>query len=61
MIKFDLSKTKLIYFTKARTAREASLRLPNQELVQPQELVRWLGIWFNSSLTFKQHLAIRVS
>ena len=60
-IQFDLSKTELIHFTKARAAREASLSLPNQELVQPKELVRWLGIWFDPGLSFKQHLAIRVS
>jgi hypothetical protein len=30
-------------------------------LTQPKEIARWLGIWFDSGLTFKQHLAIRVS
>ena len=39
-IQFNLAKTKLIYFTKARVARDTSLRLPNQELVQPKGLVR---------------------
>ena len=32
-IQFDLAKTELIHFTKARAAREATLRLLNQELV----------------------------
>jgi hypothetical protein len=29
--------------------------------IQPNEIVRWLGIWFDSGLAFKQHIAIRVS
>ena len=60
-IEFDLAKTELIHFTKAKEAKTASLKLPDGEVVQPKELVRWLGIWFDSNLTFKQHVAIRTS
>ncbi len=60
-IQFDLGKTELIHFTRAREAKTASLILPNQAVVEPKELVKWLGIWFDSRLIFKQHIAIRTS
>ena len=60
-IEFDLAKTELIHFTMAREAKTASLHLPNQEIIKPKELVRWLGVWFDQGLTFKQHVAIRTS
>ena len=60
-IEFDLAKTELIHFTRIKEAKTASLRLPDGEVVQPKELVRWLGIWFDPNLTFKQHVAIRIS
>ena len=61
VIEFDLAKTELLYFSMAKEAKSASLRLPNQEVVKPKELVKWLGIWFDPSLLFKQHVAIRTS
>jgi hypothetical protein len=60
-ISFDLSKTELIHFTSGREAKGATLTLPNQEVVKPKEVVRWLGIWFDSQLSFKEHVATRVS
>ncbi len=38
-IEFDVAKTELIYFTRMKEAKTASLGLPNGELVQPKELV----------------------
>ncbi len=43
-VEFDLAKTELIYFTTSKEAESRPLLLPNRELVQPKELVRWLGI-----------------
>ena len=60
-IGFDLAKTELLHFTTSKAAKTASLLLPDQDVVQPKEVVRWLGIWFDSSLSFKQHVAIRTS
>ena len=60
-IEFDLAKTELIHFTTSKEAKTASLPLPNGVSIQPKDLVRWLGIWFDSGLTFKQHVAIRTS
>ena len=60
-IEFDLDKTELIHFTKSKDAPLSNLTLPNGIIVKPKDLVRWLGIWFDNGLTFKQHLAIRIS
>ena len=60
-IQFDLAKTELIHFTTSKEAKTASLRLPNDEVIQPKEVVRWLGVWFDQGLTFKYHVAFRVS
>ena len=60
-IQFDLAKTELIHFTKMKLAKSTSLRLPNNEIVKPQELVRWLGVWFDPNLSFKEHVNIRAS
>jgi len=60
-IQFDLAKTELIHFTKMKLAKSTSLRLPNNEIVKPKELVRWLGVWFDPNLSFKEHVNIRAS
>jgi ribonuclease HI len=60
-ISFDLSKTELIHFTLGKEAKTTTLTLPNQEVVEPKEVVRWLGIWFDPKLSFKKHIDIRVS
>ena len=39
-IKFDLAKTELLYFSIAKEAKSASLRLPNQEVIKLKELVK---------------------
>ena len=60
-IQFDLAKTELLHFTAVKGSKTTSLQLPDQVVIQPKELVRWLGIWFDVHTTFKQHVAIRVS
>ena len=40
---------------------KCALKLPNGEIIQPKELVRWLGVWFDSGLTFKQYVTLRIS
>lgn len=60
-IQFDLVKTELIHFTTAKEAKTTSMKLPNGEIIEPKEVVRWLGVWFDAGLTFKQHVATRVS
>jgi len=52
-IQFDLAKTKLLYFSKSKKAKEATITLPTSECIKPAtSAVRWLGIWFDSYLNF---------
>jgi ribonuclease HI len=60
-IEFDLEKTELIHFYTGKASRDTNLILPNNEVVKPKALVRWLGIWFDQSLSFKEHVSIRIS
>ena len=58
-MQFDMEKTELIHFHSKR-----SLDLENEIysikikklIIQPKGLVKWLGIWLDSKLTFKQHV-----
>lgn len=59
-IDFDLKKTELIHFSTGKGSN-TPLTLPNGVIIQPKELVRWLGIWFDQRLSFKQHYALRIS
>lgn len=60
-IQFDLDKTELLHFTTSKEAKTATLNLPNGEVIESKEVVRWLGVWFDPGLTFKQHVATRTS
>ena len=59
-ISFNISKTELIYFYSKRTTIEEGLKLGDVE-ISPKPLVRWLGVFLDSKLTFKQHVEIRIS
>jgi len=60
-IEFDLAKTELLHFTKGKGS-EVPITLPNNEVIKPsRRAVRWLGIWFDPHLTFKEHIRIRAS
>lgn len=60
-IQFDLEKTELIHFGNTKQAKTIKLELPNNIQLSPKPLVRWLGIWFDSKLSFKEHLNIRIA
>ena len=56
-IKFDLTKTELIHFGDSNI----SIKLPDDTIVAPKLLVKWLGIWFDYKLTYKQYMDKKVS
>jgi hypothetical protein len=47
VIEFDNVKIELICFTTRQHASSAVLRLPDQTVVSPKKLVKWLGIHFD--------------
>jgi hypothetical protein len=58
-ISFDIDKTKLIYFDNSKN--KPSLKLPNGAIVLPSKVVKWLGMYYNEKLSFKEHIAYRAS
>ena len=60
-IQFDPAKTELIHFTTSKKAPPATITLPDQTIVKPKKLVKWLGIDFDNALSFKEHIATRIS
>ena len=60
VISFDVSKTKLIYFYNKRIIIKKELMLKDIK-ISPKPLVRWLGVFLDSKLTFKQHVEIKIS
>jgi ribonuclease HI len=60
-IQFDLIKTELLHFTTSKEVSAATLTLPDGKIVESKETVRWLGIWFDPALNFKEHVARRTS
>src|SRR6266581_6776584 len=60
VISFDVSKTELIHFYNKRITIEEGLKLGAIE-ISPKPLVRWLGVFLDSKLTFKQHVEIKIS
>jgi hypothetical protein len=59
-ISFNISKIKLIYFYNKRTLIKEGLKLGGIE-ISPKPLVRWLGVFLDSKLIFKQYIEIRTS
>jgi len=51
-ISFDISKTELIHFHSKRITIGEGLKLEGIEIT-PKALVRWLGVFLDSKLTFK--------
>lgn len=63
-VEFDLRKTEFLNFrskTEGSEARTTSIRLPDGNEVKSGFLVRWLGVYFDPGLTFKEYVSIRVS
>jgi len=55
----SVEKTQFICFSKKRVKPTVDLRIYGQSLKQVNEL-RYLGVWFDSKLTFKNHVQIMV-
>ena len=60
IISFNISKMELIHFYSKRTTIEEGLKLGDIK-ISPKSLVRYLGVFLDSKLTFKQHIEIQIS
>lgn len=60
-IQFDIEKTELMHWDTSKEAKTTTLTMPNGKVIQPKQLIKWLGINFDSNLKFKQHVAIKIA
>jgi len=60
VISFNISKIELIYFYSKRITIGEGIKLGDIEIT-PKSLVRWLGVFLDFKLTFKQYVEIRIS
>ena len=60
VISFNISKIKLIHFYNKCIIIKEGLKLGDIEITL-KPLVRWLGIFLDSKLTFKQYMEIKIS
>ena len=59
-ISFDIAKTELIHFQK-NSKNKPTLKLPSGYIVKSKPLVKWLGVYFDENLNYKEHIAIKAS
>ena len=63
-MQFDMEKTELIHFHSKRSfdlKNEVYSVKIKELIIQPKGLVKWLGIWLDSKLTFKQHVEKKIT
>jgi hypothetical protein len=62
-ITFDGPKTELIHFDKSRNPNTENnfVTLPTSNIIHPTTTVRWLGIWLDNKLSFKEHIKIKTT
>ena len=59
-VSFNPMKTELMHFTTRREPITEGVNVAG-EVVAPKSLVKWLGIWFDPKLSFKQHVEKRIN
>ena len=57
---FDPQKTELIHFTTQREPVTEAITIAGIT-INPKEVVKWLGVYFDSKLSFKQYIAKRIN
>src|SRR5437762_9815027 len=61
-IQFDMKKIELIHFHTKRSIDNSNFPVTiRNNQVQPKNLIRWLEVWLDSKLSFKEHVKIKIS
>jgi ribonuclease HI len=58
-VAFDDPKSELMHYTNSRNpdnSNETKVKLPNGTIIAPSEVQRWLGIWLDRKLSWKEHI-----
>ncbi len=62
LIQFDLEKTELIYFhSKRNINKNVNICFSKNYLVEAKPTIKWLGIWLDSKLNFKEYIEKKVA
>ena len=62
LIQFNLEKTELIHFHSKRNIGEnVNICFSENYLVEAKPTVKWLGIWLDSKLNFKEYVEKKVA
>jgi len=61
-IQFDMEKTELIHFHLKRidNYQDYIIQIGNVQ-IEPKNLIKWLGIWLDSKLNFKEHVEKKIA
>ena len=61
-IQFDMEKTELIHFHSKRidNYQDYTVQIGNIQ-IEPKSIVKWLGIWLDSKLNFKEHVEKKIA
>ena len=59
-VQFEPGKTELMHFHTHRKEETEGITIEGHE-IKPKTLVRWLGIWFDPKLSFKQHVEKKIN
>ena len=61
-MEFNEGKTEAVLFTRKRglnrNIQQAKINLPNFTCTYNKEVTRWLGVWLDSKLSFREHFNI---
>jgi len=61
-IQFDMEKIELIHFHSKRSIDNNNFPVSiRNNQIQSKNLIRWLGVWLDSKLSFKEHVEIKIS
>ena len=60
-VKFDLEKTELIHFFINNKKLPKKSIIINNKRIEPKKLVRWLGVYFDTRLTFRDYISLKLA
>jgi hypothetical protein len=62
-VAFDDPKSELMHYSSSRnpdTSEETYVKLPNGTVITPSDVQRWLGIWLDRKLSWKDHIKNKI-
>ena len=60
-LKFDMEKTELQHFTRKRDPHRPPIRIEDTEIPPASKALRYLGVFLDSKLSFREHVQIRAA